>query len=124
MATLIEPEDPKFEAEADVELLFAIDSKYDQGSLKLVGAGDWKIEALPGDGEDTYGAIVTGKMPSAPVKFVITATFDDELYKSAEFTVNVAEPGPQPSGGGGGCSTGFAGLALLLAAPLFFRKKD
>jgi Synergist-CTERM protein sorting domain-containing protein len=27
-------------------------------------------------------------------------------------------------GGGGGCSAGFAGLALLLAAPLFLKKKD
>jgi Synergist-CTERM protein sorting domain-containing protein len=36
------------------------------------------------------------------------------------------EPVPEPgkkSSGGGGCDAGFAGLALLLAAPLFLRKK-
>ncbi|MDR2180963.1 MAG: SYNERG-CTERM sorting domain-containing protein, partial [Synergistaceae bacterium] len=31
---------------------------------------------------------------------------------------------PTKKSSGGGCDTGFAGLALLLAAPLFLRKKD
>ena len=39
------------------------------------------------------------------------------------------QPQPQPDpekrgSSGGGCDTGFAGLALLLATPLFFRRKD
>jgi Synergist-CTERM protein sorting domain-containing protein len=64
-----------------------------------------------------------------------TVTVEDTagVYTRRTTTVTVDTTTPPPSGGdtddtddggSGGCSTGFAGLALLLAAPLFFRKKD
>lgn len=43
---------------------------------------------------------------------------------TAETTVTVDNNNPTPDGGSSGCDAGFAGLALLLAAPLFLRKRD
>jgi Synergist-CTERM protein sorting domain-containing protein len=54
---------------------------------------------------------------------------DSVSTKPATDPTDPVDPDPDPTppakkSGGGGCDAGFAGLALLLAAPLFLRKKD
>jgi Synergist-CTERM protein sorting domain-containing protein len=62
--------------------------------------------------------------------FTAKQTADGKTYKSAVAdSVIVKGTGVTPvvpgdGGSSGGCSAGFAGLALLLAAPLFLRRKD
>jgi Synergist-CTERM protein sorting domain-containing protein len=50
-------------------------------------------------------------------------TIADGTEHTISGSVAVTDPGKK-SGGGGGCDAGFAGLALLLAAPLFLRKRS
>jgi len=121
---------------ADVSFTAQIDADvYDVTTVDIVtvpsGLG-WKAEA------DATGKItVTGKAPTtgAEVSYYFTATAKaGGAFRSPAETLEVTG-NPDGSGGGdeasgfgsgssGGCDAGFAGLALLLAAPLFLRKKD
>ncbi|MDR1978433.1 MAG: SYNERG-CTERM sorting domain-containing protein, partial [Synergistaceae bacterium] len=67
---------------------------------------------------------------ASSVTYYFTAkTLDGEEFKSASYSVattstpvDPVDPGKKSSSSG--CDAGFAGLALLLTAPLFLRKKD
>lgn len=60
---------------------------------------------------------------SSSSNYTVTAIdANDSSVVAAPVSVTTKSSGG--SGGGGGCDAGFAGLALLLAAPLFLRKKD
>lgn len=63
--------------------------------------------------EGTMNLVVTSKLKADP-------TVDGEAKASVAVKKDVVSSG----GSGGGCDAGFAGLALLLAAPLFLRKRD
>lgn len=63
--------------------------------------------------EGTMNLVVTAKLKADP-------TVDGE----AKASVAVKKDGGSTGGSSGGCDAGFAGLALLLAAPLFLRKRD
>jgi Synergist-CTERM protein sorting domain-containing protein len=48
----------------------------------------------------------------------------DGVAATGEDEISTKSSGSGGGGGGGGCDAGFAGLSLLLAAPLFLRKKS
>jgi Synergist-CTERM protein sorting domain-containing protein len=87
------------------------------------------VASLAADGTIT----VTGTAPATAgsVSYYFTGTKTDDTAgttKSATLPVVAKGSGGGEGGGSGssssGCDAGFAGLALLLAAPLFLRKKD
>jgi Synergist-CTERM protein sorting domain-containing protein len=57
---------------------------------------------------------------------VVIDEADETQTDGSEVLTKPEDPAPEPAkkSSGGGCDAGFAGLALLLAAPLFLRKKD
>jgi Synergist-CTERM protein sorting domain-containing protein len=96
------------------------------GTVRLEGTKsviDLDMSALPAGTYDIAYESAPDENPS----------FKGDLAKGYVHTpASEPEPGPKPKptpaptkkSSGGGCDAGFAGLALLLAAPLFLRKKD
>lgn len=101
-----------YKASADVEvqdvkwMLDGVDKTADVKDSKLT---------VKAEKEGTMNLVVTAKLKADP-------TVDGE----AKVSVAVKKDGGSSSSGGssGGCDAGFTGLALLLAAPLFLRKRD
>ncbi len=101
-----------YKASADVEvqdvkwMLDGVDKTADVKDSKLT---------VKAEKEGTMNLVVTAKLKADP-------TVDGE----AKASVAVKKDGGSSSSGGssGGCDAGFAGLGLLLAAPLFLRKRD
>lgn len=112
------------------------------GAEVTVTLGEWTykgatVEVVSEDVTVTGGTI---KTPLSGKKVVLTAgsagtmtvtatavlSSDTTVSGTATTSVTVTGSGGGSTGSssGGGCDAGFAGLALLLAAPLFLRRKD
>jgi Synergist-CTERM protein sorting domain-containing protein len=125
LASFADPLPTSLAAGDPVEFTVTIDPKYNVSTLALVGV-NWDVAIV-----DEETVAVTGVMPNSSVTFHFTATETESgaVYKSPDTSIALAtEPEPEPTpakkSSSGGCDAGFAGLALLLAAPLFIRKKD
>lgn len=119
---------------------FTLDSKYDPASVTLEGPTWLSVEQIVGN-LDGYTHVVKGTIPvyvAASTRAIQTGSFSYRIhaklldaaateFKSPSQSFNYTyDDGTNPNRGGSssGCDAGFAGLALLLAAPLFLRKKD
>ena len=73
----------------------------------------------------TFKVVLPTVATSTDVKLTMKATVNGKDYsKDASFTITASSSSsPRSSGGGGGCDAGFGALALLVAAPLFIRKR-
>lgn len=136
-APSVKPDGPEIDAPATVEpgkdVTFTLGKWYFEN--KELASGDvidivWML-----DGKDVTSQVKDGKLtvkaPDVEGKMVLKVSgklkSDPTKELSQEKTVEVKKAGgtPAPSGSSsGGCDAGFAGLGLLLAAPLFLRKRD
>lgn len=109
-----------------VSVTYVFDAKYDLTTLEIVTLpSGWTYTTDAA----TNSVTITGTMPTGDVSFYFKAldTTTGTTYRSNTVTITNSDtptPTPDDDGGSGGCDAGFAGLALLLAAPLFLRKKD
>lgn len=98
------------------------------GTPVLSGPADLVSDNLATNG--TYVVKIKADAENGDVvKLSLPATYVDagstvSGTATGSATVYVDTPTPRGGGSSGGCDAGFAGLALLLAAPLFLRKKD
>ena len=90
------------------------------------------VSAVSADAKVSNGTItVTGTVPTTVTRdYTVTVNAVNASGESATATLTVsftASDGSvvtrRSSGGGGGCDAGFGALALLVAAPLFIRKR-
>ena len=115
----------------------AITLPYDDASI-VYGVTGGQAVVLTGVAA-TLGTYDLTKSPEIPVvagtsegtvTLTVNATYNNVVGKAvANATISTGvTPGPDPDDDddddSSGCDAGFAGLALLLAAPLFLRKKD
>jgi Synergist-CTERM protein sorting domain-containing protein len=96
---------------------------YDLTTLKVKPEDKWDVKVI----DSAAGLFeVTSKAPlTATTSYSIEAKNKASgEVETATGSITVTNPDtPTTGGGGGGCDAGFAGLALLLAAPLFLRKR-
>jgi Synergist-CTERM protein sorting domain-containing protein len=137
---------PEPEIEADIiaadtkatSFVVAVSYKNRAGDYE---AHDVKVEVLKGQPGTTVLGTLTVKTGATGDVEVSTTSFTPalELTAATAYTVRVSDPegladsvtrpvttakADESGGSSGGCDAGFAGLALLLAAPLFLRKKS
>jgi Synergist-CTERM protein sorting domain-containing protein len=96
---------------------------YDVDTLAVHGV-DWEIEWVD-KAAGTFNLV--GTAPESSATYYFTAKkLDGTEFKSSTYSLAITatpQPTPAKKSSGGGCDAGFAGLALLLGAPLFLRKR-